>query len=324
MKIIIPELMHEGAVQSLQRQFDTLYDPTLVDQPQRFLQLVHDVEALIVRKGTRVDVRLLDASPRLRVVARLGVGLDNIDVAACQARGIAVFAATNANTQSVAEHVITAAMLLLRPSFLSSPETIAGRWPRAPRFKDRELAGKVLGLIGFGNIGRQTARLAGCLGMQVIAHDPMVPGTDPVWREFNVTARSFEQTLAEADVISIHVPLNPSTRNLLNERQIARMKRGAMLINASRGGIINERALAAALRSGHLGGAHLDVFESEPLLSSIFEGVPNLLLTPHTAGITEEAEMRTGEMIAAKVTSFFEQADEHGEAKEHSPAGSAM
>lgn len=306
MKIIIPELMYEGAVRSLQRQFDTLYDPTLVDQPQRFMQLVKDAQGLIVRKGTRVDVRLLDAAPNLRVVARLGVGLDNIDVAACRARNITVIAATNANTQSVAEHVIAAAMLLFRPSFLSNQQTIAGQWPRPPRFKDRELAGKLLGLIGFGNIARHTARLAGALGTQLIAHDPMVLETDPIWRELGVQRRSFDQTLAEADIVSIHVPLNASTRNLIDDRRIAQMKRGAMLINTSRGGIVNEQALVAALKSGQLGGAHLDVFESEPLPpGSIFEGVPNLLLTPHIAGITQEAEMRTGDMIAAKMAEFF-------------------
>jgi (S)-sulfolactate dehydrogenase len=316
MKIVIPELMCEAAVRFLQQRFDTLYDPTLVDQPQRFMEVAQDADALIVRKGTRVDVRLLDGCPKLRVVGRLGVGLDNIDVAACQARGIAVIPATNANSQSVAEHVIAAAMLLLRPSFLTSPETIRGEWPRAPRFSDRELGGKLLGLVGFGNIGRQTARLALCLGMRVIAHDPNVPATDQVWGELNVMPRSFEQTLAEADIISIHVPLNPSTRNLMNQQRIAQMKRGAMLIMTSRGGIVNEQALVDALKSGHLGGAHLDVFESEPLRSpSIFEGVPNLLLTPHVAGITQEAEMRTGEMIATKVAEFLEKEADCGGAK---------
>jgi (S)-sulfolactate dehydrogenase len=309
MKIIIPETMHERAVESLRQKFDTLYDPSLVEQPGKFISLVRDVDALIVRKGTQVNQTLLDAAPRLRVVGRLGVGLDNFDLAACKARNVVVIPATDTVTQSVAEHVIAAAMLLLRPSFLTTQETAAGTWPRRARFKDRELAGNTLGVIGFGKIGQRTARLAGCLGVRVIiAHDPLVPAEASVWRELNVGRRGLEDLLAESDIVSLHVPLLETTKNLISRERIAMMKRGAVLINAARGGLVDEHALVDSLRFGHLRGAHLDVFAEEPVgPESIFENVPNLILTPHVAGITEDSEIRTGEFIATKVAQFLEQ-----------------
>lgn len=308
MKIIIPETMHERAVESLRQKFDTLYDPSLVEQRGKFISLVRDVDALIVRKGTQVNQTLVDVAPRLRVVGRLGVGLDNFDLAACKARNVVVIPATETVTQSVAEHVIAAAMLLLRPSFLNTTETAAGKWPRAARFKDRELAGNTLGLIGFGKIGQRTARLAGRLGVRVIAHDPLVPAEAPAWRELNVGRRGLEDLLVESDIVSLHVPLLETTNNLISRERIAMMKRGALLINAARGGLVDEHALVGSLRSGHLRGAHLDVFAEEPVRpESIFENVPSLILTPHIAGITEDSEIRTGDFIATKVAQFLEQ-----------------
>lgn len=303
MKIVIPELMDADGVRLLQQEFDTTFDPTLVKDPARFRALLPDVTALIVRKDTQVVPALLDLAPHLKVVARLGVGLDNIDVPACRARGIEVIPATGANTQSVAEHVIMAMMLLCRPSFFESAATARGEWPRLPHFADREIAGQRLGLVGFGAIGRRVAQLARALDVEVIACDPAVPAADPVWAQLEVCACSFDDVLAESDIVSVHVPLSLATRDLIGAPQIARMRRGSMLINSSRGGIINEPALVEALRSGHLGAAHLDVFASEPVArGSIFANVPNLLLTPHLAGITRDAEARIGHLIATRVT----------------------
>lgn len=307
MKIVIPEKMHEDAVHSLGKKFETIYNPALVDQPQGLKRLLQDADALIVRKDTRVDAYLLDAAPKLRVVGRLGIGLDNFDLDACKARDVAVIRVSDTNKQSVAEYVIGAALVLLRPVFLGTADVLRGTWPRLRHFHDHELCGKTLGLIGFGNIGRHTARLAGRLGMRVIAHDPFVPETAHHWHELDVESRSLNEVLSEADVVSIHVPLLDSTRNLMNRERIGLMKRGAILINASRGGIVDEQAVVGALKSRYLSGAALDVFVQEPLPDgTIFADVPNLLLTPHVAGITLEAEARTAHWIAERITEFLE------------------
>jgi (S)-sulfolactate dehydrogenase len=230
------------------------------------------------------------------------VGLDNIDVAACEARGMQVIPATGANALAVAEYVIGTAMVLLRGVYLSSQAVASGQWPRAALSNGREISGTCLGLVGFGGIGRLTARLAQGLGMRVIAHDPMLAPGNPVWQETGVQCASLDELIAQADVISLHVPLTPGTANLLSAQRIAQMKPGAVVINTSRGGIADEAAVAAALREGRLGGAAFDVFEPEPLgAGTPWDGCPNAILTPHVAGVTAESNVRVSTLIAAAV-----------------------
>jgi (S)-sulfolactate dehydrogenase len=296
--IVISEFMDEDAVAGLAAEFDTLYDPELVDDPERLAATLETARALIVRNRTQVRGELLAAAPALTVVGRLGVGLDNIDVAACEARGIAVHPATGANDLSVAEYVVATAMMLLRGAFQANAAMIAGKWPRNA-LMGCEAAGKSIGLIGVGRIARETARLAGGLGMTVIGADPHVPAGDDIWR--TVGRRDLAALLAEADAVSLHVPLTDETRGLIGADALARMRPGAILINAARGGIVDEAALAAALREGRLAGAALDTFAEEPLSAdraAIFVGVPNLVLTPHIAGVTVEANVRVSRMIA--------------------------
>jgi (S)-sulfolactate dehydrogenase len=177
-----------------------------------------------------------------------------------------------------------------------------GAWPRGALSNGREIAGKVLGLVGFGSIGRLVARLAHALGMRVVGFDALIPASDPVWRAHGVTPRGFAEVVAEADVVSLHVPLTPATRDLLDAARIGTMKRDAILINTARGGVVDEAAVAAALRAGRLGGAALDVFATEPLpAGSPLAGCPRLLLTPHIAGVTRESNVRVSAMIAARV-----------------------
>ena len=300
--IIISEFMDDSAVQSLRADFDVLHESSLVDRQADLQAAMKLADALIVRNRTQVDAALIAGAPTLKVVGRLGVGLDNIDTAACSARGIEVIAATGANAVSVAEYVVTTAMMLLRGVYFSSAQVAAGQWPRARLSHGHELRGKTLGLIGFGSIGRVTARLAHNLRMSVVAHDPMVADNDAAWREHDVANRSLESLLAEADVVSLHVPLVAQTRGMLNASRIALMKRGAIVINSARGGIVDESALIDALRVGALGGAALDVFEHEPLAASpAWADVPNLILTPHVAGVTAEANARVSDMIAQRV-----------------------
>ena len=302
MKILITEFMDEAALPALRDGFDLHYEPDLVNRRAEMLERLMDARALIVRNRTQVNAELLAAAPNLRVVGRLGVGLDNIDVPACEARGIRVIPATGANALAVAEYVIASAMMLLRGAYHAQAEMVAGKWPRARLGEGRETAGKTLGLIGFGGIGRLTAKLAQSLGMKVIAHDPMLAADASVWSETGVQARSLDELLAEADAVSLHVPLTAATRNLINPERLAQMKRGAVLINTARGGIVDEAALAAALREQRLGGAAIDVFTDEPLAASpALSEVPNLILTPHIAGVTLESNERVSSLIAERV-----------------------
>jgi len=301
-KIVITEFMDEAAVARLAAKFDVRHDTALVGLRAELLASLGDVDALIVRNRTRVDAELLARAPKLRVVGRLGVGLDNIDVEACKARGIQVIPATGANALAVAEYVVCAAMLLLRGAYLSSAEVAAGEWPRGALGEGREVAGKTLGIVGFGGIGRLVAKLAQGLGMNVIAADALIPPASPVWRGSGVVQRPLDALLAESDAITLHVPLTNDTRRLIDAARIGRMKQGAVLINTARGGVVDEAALVAALKSGRLGGAALDVFEHEPLpAGSPLADAPNLLLTPHVAGVTREANERVSSMIAQKV-----------------------
>ncbi len=301
-RIVIPEFMDERAVAQLRAVHDVLYDAKLVDDAPRLLAEAASADALIVRNRTQVRGALLEALAKCRVVGRLGVGLDNIDLPGCQARSMQVIPATGANALSVAEYVIAAALLLLRGAYLSTGDVTAGQWPRATLSNGREIAGKTLGLVGFGSIGQLTARLARGLGMDVIAFDAMMDQDHPAYGELGVRCAGLDELITSADVISLHVPLVDSTRGLFGAARLAAMKPGAVLINTARGGIVDELALAAALKSGHLGGAAIDVFGAEPQPAAPhFQACPNLLLTPHIAGVTAEANERVSSLIAQRV-----------------------
>lgn len=302
MKIVITEFMDEPAVQALREHHDVTYDPQLVDDTRRLLSEAAQCDAIIVRNRTQVRGDLLAALQRCKVVGRLGVGLDNIDMETCETRGIRVIPATGANAHSVAEYVIATAMLLLRGAYASSADVAAGRWPRNALSLGREIAGKTLGLIGFGSIGQSTARLATALGMRVVAFDPALADDAPAFAELGVTPLPLDDLLAQADVVSVHIPLIESTRNFIDASRIASMKRGAILVNTARGGIVDEIAVAAALRTGGLGGAALDVFAQEPLPATPdFQDCPNLILTPHIGGLTVESNERVSGLVASKV-----------------------
>ena len=261
-----------------------------------------------MRNRTQVNRELLDSAPKLKVVGRVGVGLDNIDVAACQKRGVAVCPATGANDASVAEWVIASLMMLLRNAFLSTSQMLAGEWPRQQSM-GCETAGKTLGLIGFGRIARETAKRAKALGMEIIAFDPYVSPDDRCWAD--ITKKDhLSELLPLADAVSLHVPLTKTTHHLINSEAIGLMKPGSILINAARGGTVDEKALVEGLKSNHLGGAALDVFETEPLTeaaAALFAGIPNLVLTPHIAGITVESNRRVSQVTIKNVCRILEE-----------------
>jgi (S)-sulfolactate dehydrogenase len=304
--IVVAEFMDGEALAPARERWSVLYDPKLVDRPEDLKREAAAARALIVRNRTQVRGDLLAAAGNLKVVGRLGVGLDNIDMAACEARGIKVFPATGANDLSVAEWVVCTAMMLLRGAYLATPEVATGAWPRN-RLMGREMSGKVMGVVGYGSIAREVVTRASALGMSCIAFDPYLPDEHPAWRM--AKRHGLEPLLREADVVSLHVPLNEGTANMIDAVRLKRMKPDAILLNAARGGVVDEAALAAALKAGEIGGAALDVFEEEPLSAgrgAVFKDCPNLVLTPHIAGVTRESNVRVSHVTVANVLKALE------------------
>jgi (S)-sulfolactate dehydrogenase len=301
-KLVVSEYLPDGFLDVLRQEHDVVYDPDLHADRPRLLEQVTDAAAIFIRNRTRIDEELIAASRSMRVVGRLGVGLDNIDMDACARAGLRVIPAVGANAVSVAEYVLGAMLVLTRGVFGMTESMVAGEWPRQGHAFGHETMGLTLGLVGLGTIAREVAARATSFGMRIVAHDPFVPETDPVWQ--SSTPLSLEELLTVADVISLHVPLDAGTRNLIDARSLALMKPSAVLINTSRGGTVDEAAVAEALRNGALAGAALDVFASEPLgpePASTFAGVPNLLLTPHVAGNTHESVDRVARKVVTEV-----------------------
>jgi phosphoglycerate dehydrogenase-like enzyme len=272
------------------------YEPNLWRAPEALRQALAGATALIVRNRIRVDGALLEAAPRLRVVGRLGTGLDNVDQEALGARGVALVHAPGANAPGVAEYVLAALFHLARGL------------PRAAQGEDRlalggfELAGKTLGLVGLGEVGLRVAHRAKTLGMRVVGYDPLRRPWEAALEVAGVEFLPLEEVLAEAQFLSLHAPLTPETRGLVGREVLARMRPGAYLINTARGELVDHHALYEALRSGHLAGAVLDVTDPEPLPPDHpLRELENCLLTPHIAGLTRESQARVGERVVRGV-----------------------
>ena len=262
------------------------------------LALLPEYDALIVRSATKVTAEVLAAGNRLRVVGRAGTGVDNIDVTAATERGILVVNAPAANSVAAAELAISLICALSRHIAPADASMRAGRWERA-KYMGSQITGKTLGLVGLGRIGAEVARRARGLEMQVLAYDPVV-STDRA-AQMGVTLAALDEVIAQSDVISIHVPLLDSTRHLLNAERLAQMKPGAFVVNAARGGIVDEAALLVALNSGHIGGAALDVFETEPPTGNPLVAHPHVITTPHLGASTVEAQATAGVDVAEGV-----------------------
>lgn len=257
---------------------------------------VASARALVVRNRTRVDAALLDAAPHLQVVARAGVGLDNIDLLAADERGVVVVAPFGANAISVAEHTIALALSLTRELGQHDQAVRAGRWERRP---GHDLSGRTWGVVGAGATGRAVGRLAAAFGMRVLGYDPYVP--PGVAGAAGIELRDLSEVLADADVVSVHLPGSGETRGLLNADAFALMRPGALLISVGRGEVIDESALADALGSGRLAGAGLDVRVQEPPSPGPLDDLPNVVFTPHVAGITVESQERIAAILAEDI-----------------------
>jgi (S)-sulfolactate dehydrogenase len=301
-RLVVSEYLPDGHLDLLRESHEVAYDPDLYGDRPRLLAELADASAVFIRNRTRIDRELIAAAPQMRVVGRLGVGLDNIEMDACVEAGIRVIPAIGANAVSVAEYVMGAMLILVRGVYGMTGSMVAGEWPRQGHAFGHELEGKLLGLVGLGSIARHVVTRAMGFGMRFAAFDPYLPDEDPTWE--TVRRLDLDRLLSEADVVSIHAPLDEGTRGLIDATALARMRPTAVLINTSRGGIVDEPALATALRRGELGGAALDVFSVEPLgpgPAAVFAGVPNLLLTPHVAGNTEESVDRVARMVVTEV-----------------------
>jgi len=260
-----------------------------------------DADALIVRSATKVTADLLDKAPRLRVVGRAGVGVDNIDLDEATKRGVLVMSTPGGSSVSVAEHTFALLLALVRqvPKFDAAMRE--GRWEKSS--SGAELRGKTLGLFGLGRIGSEVARRAVAFDMRVLAFDPYI--SESAAKELSVQLVPMERLLEESDFISLHMAVSPLTQNMINAKAIGMMKKGVRIVNAARGELINEADLAAALKSGHVAGAALDVFAEEPPKNCPLIGLLNVIATPHVAGSTAEAQEELGTQVAVQVHDYL-------------------
>ena len=305
MKILITEFMETKSVEMLKKIFDVTVDKSLSLNHNELKKIISNFDILIVRNKTQVNKEILANASSLKFIGRLGVGLDNIDTEYCRNNNIHVQPATGMNADSVAEYVINSSLSLLKNVPLMHQETSLGNWPRTS-ISSRELNGKIFGLMGFGLIAKKVSTLAKIFNARIIAYDPFI---DPsIANEFNIKLVEINEIFEQANVISIHLPLTPTTQNLLNYDAFIKMQKQPIIINSSRGSIINEHDLLKAYDEKLISGFALDVYETEPapkiFLNSIKNNT-NCILTPHIAGVTEESNIRVSDFIANSVKEFF-------------------
>ncbi len=296
-KVVVAETISEAGLAALAAHCEL--DVAVGAGREELVERVADAAGLVVRSATKVDADLLGAAPELKVVGRAGIGVDNIDLAAATEAGVLVVNAPEANTISAAEHTLALLLAQARRVAEADRSVRAGEWERA-KFQGVELHDKVLGVIGLGRIGTLVAERARAFGMRVVAYDPHV--VEDRMRQLGATkASELGDVLAHADFVTVHLPLNRETEGLLGAAAFEMMKPGIRIVNTSRGGIIDERALADAVRSGRVAGAALDVFAEEPLPDSPLRDLPQVVLTPHLGASTREAQDKAGLAVARAV-----------------------
>ena len=300
MKIIVAEKISSSAVDLLREpRWHVLTHDQLDGKLPTHLT---DADALIVRSAVQVNAGLLEHAGKLRVIGRAGVGVDNIDLDAATRKGIAVMNTPGANAVAVAEHTLGLMLGMARHINRADALMHAGKWDKKS-LQGTELRGKTLGIVGLGRVGMEVARRARAFGMEVVAHDPFVSTT--VAKEQGIRMAKLEDVYAAADYITLHVGLTPQTTGMINSESLKQMKRGLRLVNCARGELVDEAALAHALKHGHVAAAGLDVFSEEPLKNSPLTGLENVILTPHIAGSTHEAQESVGYQIALQVKEYL-------------------
>jgi D-3-phosphoglycerate dehydrogenase len=290
MKIVVADDLPASAVDVLRAEGWEV-DARTGRAPEQLADDVADADAIVVRSATKVTAPIIAAAPRLRVIARAGTGVDNVDVAAASARGIVVMNAPGANSISVAELALGQMLALARHLPAADAAMKQGKWEKK-KFLGEELRDKTLGLAGLGRIGQEVARRAASFGMRIIAHDPFISAQ--VAGDLGVELVSLDELFARADYVSLHMPSNEKTRHIVNAERLARAKKGIRLINTARGDLIDEAALADAIEAGHVAGAALDVFQKEPTVDFRLQNLPQVVATPHIAASTREGQELVG------------------------------
>jgi len=304
MKVLVGDNLAEEGIELLRESPDITVDVKPKLELQELINRISEYDALLVRSATKVTKEVIDAAKNLKVIGRAGVGVDNIDVEAASKKGILVMNTPGGNTISAAEHTMSMLLALSRSIPQANISLKSKQWEKK-KFLGTEVFKKTLGIIGLGRIGGEVAKRAQSFGMEIIVYDPYISKAHA--RELGVKLVSFPELTKQADYITIHVPLTPETKHIINKETIAQMKEGVKIINCARGGIIDEAALAEAVKSGKVGGAALDVFENEPPFDSPVLGLENIIVTPHLGASTEEAQINVARDIALQVLDFLKE-----------------
>lgn len=300
-RILVSDDLDQPGLDVLERAEDIVFDVRTDLTEFELIETISGYDALIIRSGTRVTRELLEAAPRLRVVGRAGVGVDNVDIEAATRTGVIVMNTPNANTIATAEHTLALLLATSRHIPAAHGSMVGGKWERS-KYAGQELHGKTLGIIGFGRVGRLVASRAQAFGMDILAYDPYV--SESIGRETKVTLANLEDVLLGSDYVTLHTSLSDETRNLMNAERIALMRDGAVLVNAARGGLVDQVAAAAALDSGKLKSIGIDVFPTEPPPSNNpLVGHPRVVHTPHLGASTIEAQRDVAIQVAEQVIS---------------------
>ena len=305
MKILITEFIDKNSLDDLNNNFEIKFDEKLWEKEEELLEIIKDYDGLIVRNKTQVNKKILSNAKNLKFIGRLGVGLDNIDTEFCKSKNIHVQPATGMNADSVAEYVISSSMFLIKKIPMFHNETVKGNWPRTT-IKSAEINEKCIGIVGFGTIGRKVADYSLKNGLNVLAYDPYIKKLDD--NEKNYKLSSLENVFKDADIISLHLPLTEETKNLINKSSFSKMQKKPIIINTSRGSVVNENDLIDAYNQNIISGFALDVFENEPIKKDLYERITsemNCILTPHISGVTTESNIRVSNFIVKKAIDFF-------------------
>ncbi len=302
-RVLISDALSPAAVQIFKdRGIDVTFDPALGKDKDKLAAMIGEYDGLAIRSASKATAKLLESATRLKVIGRAGIGVDNVDIPAATARGIIVMNTPFGNSITTAEHAIALMFALARQIPAADLSTQAGKWEKN-RFMGVELEAKTLGLIGAGNIGSIVARKAQGIGMKVIAYDPYLTPERAV--TLGVEKVELDALLARADVITLHVPMTEQTKNILSREALAKTKKGVRIVNCARGGLVDEQALADAIKTGHVAGAAFDVFSEEPAETNPLFGLENVICTPHLGASTSEAQENVALQVAEQMSDYL-------------------
>ncbi|MEY9771933.1 D-3-phosphoglycerate dehydrogenase [Sinorhizobium fredii] len=302
-RVLVSDELSETAVQIFRdRGVEVDFQPKLGKDKEKLAEIIGNYDGLAIRSATKVTEKLIAEATNLKVVGRAGIGVDNVDIPAASRRGIIVMNTPFGNSITTAEHAIALMFAVARQLPAADNSTQAGKWEKS-KFMGVEITGKVLGVIGAGNIGSIVCARAIGLKMHVLAYDPFLSKERA--EEMGVVKVELDELLAQADFITLHVPLTDKTRNILSAEAIAKTKPGVRIVNCARGGLVDEKALADALKSGHVAGAGFDVFEVEPATESPLFGLPNVVCTPHLGASTTEAQENVALQVAEQMADYL-------------------